>query len=1220
VRGETPCEERDSARINKKSFLVGEQMNRLGSWLLLTLCIVSLLCVPMMAQKTTGTLRGVVTDPSGAVLANVPVVITNTETGQTRTVTTNTQGEYAAPELAVGTYSATVKAPNFKELLATVTVHASSTEALNLQLQVGSTSEQVTVAASEVQVQTDSAQLAETVTGEQVRELPLNGRSFVQLTQLQPGVSFANNYDSKNKGLLSGVDFAVNGNSSTGNLFMVDGANDNDVGSNRTILIYPSIEAISEFKMLRNSYGPEYGQAAGAVINIVTKSGSNQWHGDALYYGRNTALNAYDYFASGAETDARASGQTLPNNGKQIEQRNDFGYSIGGPIKKDKLFFFYSQEWNIERRGAVRQACVPTAAERAGNFTGSNWFTNSSGTVVDQCGEPQPQNLVKYGLATAANPFVMTALDNGGQLLAAEYPLPDLTTNTASGNNWVLSPTSPIDWSQFNIRVDYNISHSQTLMFRWTQDNWTNNSPNLYSNLWGDDPWPALESNWAQPSKQIMGRLTSTIGTSMVNDLEFAYSDNRINITPGGTDPALLPATTAGIPPLWPLSFKTAKVGIPEIWGGLGNYGSNNNLWMIAPWNNSLDIYTVRDDFSKVISTHTVRFGAYLGWDGKNEMNSANSNEYPTFGTADWATSNPTGNNLANVLVPGAKWSLSEPSTNLYNHVRWRDYEFYAADNWKVRRNLTFDYGVRYSLLMPPFQPNNEFSNFIPALYNPALGNNGCNGIIVVPGTDYCTLSNSLYGTSFVPGTPGMNKYLMNPKYNAFAPRVGVSWDPFGNGNDAIRAGFGMFYQRDRVSATGYSLNNNVPFVLNASENRTLDGPSPAGLPTGNAGPSGGNQTAAVLPYSIQWNLAVEHGFGKNTTLEVAYVGNHAIDQLNSYDMNYILPQNWLQATFLNANNGINNLRQFGAGSWSNLTYWEHNGSASYNSVQALFKTQIQKFQLQAAYTYSHSIGDVILDDSSGGIGFQSYIYGPNPSLSRGNTNINRPQIFVANLVYYLPALKGQNEIVQSVAGNWEVGAITQYASGTSTTMYQNGISENTALTVGGANSGVGSLIGTGYTNNNRPLVNPSQSCTQGTGGAQIINPGAFTLVGYQLGTIPNNIEPMGYCHGPGYVNTDFSVDKNWRVWGERVRIQFRMDFFNLFNHANFNGGSNIGGTYGGSFASNVNCGAANSAGLYNPCSVTNNVISHYTVANNTGLASQARQARELQYGLKVIF
>ena len=238
-------------------------MKRLGSYLLLTLCIVSLLAAPMFAQKTTGTLRGVVTDPSGAVLSNVAVTISQAETGQARTVTTNSQGEYVAAELAVGVYMVTVKAPNFKESISNnVDVHTSSTQTLNIQLQVGSASEQVTVAATEVQVQTDSAALGDVVTGEQVRELPLNGRSFVQLTQLQPGVSFANSYDSKNKGLLSGVDFSVNGNSNTNNLFMVDGANDNDVGSNRTILIYPSIEAISEFKMLRNSFGAEYGQAS----------------------------------------------------------------------------------------------------------------------------------------------------------------------------------------------------------------------------------------------------------------------------------------------------------------------------------------------------------------------------------------------------------------------------------------------------------------------------------------------------------------------------------------------------------------------------------------------------------------------------------------------------------------------------------------------------------------------------------------------------------------------------------------------------------------------------------------------------------------------------------------------------------------------------------------------------------------------------------------------
>ena len=1177
-------------------------MNRLGSWLLLALCMVSLVAAPVMAQKTSGGLRGVVTDPTGAVLANIPVVITNTATGQERTATTNTQGEYTAPELPVGIYTVSVKAPNFKESVSSnVDVHTATTETLNIQLQMGSASEQVTVAASEVQVQTDSAALGDVVTGTQVRELPLNGRSFVQLTQLQPGVSFANSYDSKNKGLLSGVDFSVNGNSYTSNLFLIDGANNNDVGSNRTILLYPSIEAISEFKMLRNSYGPEYGQAAGAVINIVTKSGTNQWHGDALYFGRNTALNAWDYFSRGAKV-------ANPNNPfiqKQVEKRNDFGFSLGGPIKKDKLFIFGSAEWNKEKRGQTRESCVPSAAEDSGNFSNPS------------CGESRPANLVKYGLASPSNPYQLTSLDPGGVLLADQLPLPNLTTPLSNGSNWVLAPTSPINWYEFNVRMDYNIDHANTLMFRWTQDSWSNKAPNLYTNLWGDDPWPSLESNWSQPSKQVAGRLTSTLGTTWVNDLEFAYSNNRINITPGGTDPGLLAATTAAIPPLWPLSFKTFPVGIPTIWGGFGNYGPGQNLWMIAPWVNSLDIYTVRDDVSKVLGAHTIRFGAFFGWDGKNEMNGANSQQYPTFGTADWATTMPTGNHLANVLVPGAKWTLSEPSVNLNNHVRWRDYEFYVADNWKARRNVTVDIGVRYSLLPTPFQPNNQFSNFVPSLYNPALGNNACNGVLVVPGTSYCTLANSVYGTNFVPGIPGPNKYLVHQKYNMFAPRVGVSWDPTGSGNNAIRAGFGMFYQRDRVSAPGYALSNNVPFVLTANETRTLDGPSPPGLPTGAASPNSGVNLAAVNPYSLQWNLTVEHGFSKNTTLALSYVGNNAVHILNSYDMNYVPQSEWLPGAFLGGSN-INKLRQFGAGSWGQLPEWIHNGSANYNSLQALFKTQFQKFQLQAAYTYSHSIGNVILDDSAGGLGYQSYLFGPNPRLDRGNTQINRPQIFVANMVYYLPDLKGQNAFVQGVLGGWELGAITQYASGTSVAFFQNGLGENSALLVPGAsNSGLASLFGSGYTNPQRPLVT-GQGCQAGTGGSQVLNPNAVTLVGYVLGTIPNNLQPMGYCHGPGYVNTDFSVDKNWKV-KERVSIQFRFDFFNLFNHPNFNGGQ-ITGIAGGSIANSVNCGPANGAGFYEPCSLTNNVISHYVQTTGLGQATQQRNPRELQYGLKIIF
>ena len=356
-------------------------MNRLGSWLLLTLCIVSLLAVPMVAQKTSGTIRGVVTDPSGAVLANVPVEISNAETGLSRTVTTNAQGEYVAPELAVGLYTVTVKAPNFKESVSNnVDLHTSSTQTLNIQLQVGSASEQVTVAASEVQVQTDNAALGEVVTGEQVRELPLNGRSFVQLTQLQPGVSAADNFSANNKGLLAGVDFSVNGNATTNNLFLVDGANNNDVGSNRTILIYPSIEAISEFKMLRNSYGPEYGQASGAVINIVTRSGSNQWHGDVLYFGRNNALNAEEWFAHAAGVAARGQREAA------AEQRKE-------RIAAQRLWLFHrraDQEGQVVRllraRNGTRksaelraQSCVPSAAEVAGNFANPT------------CSEPLPK-------------------------------------------------------------------------------------------------------------------------------------------------------------------------------------------------------------------------------------------------------------------------------------------------------------------------------------------------------------------------------------------------------------------------------------------------------------------------------------------------------------------------------------------------------------------------------------------------------------------------------------------------------------------------------------------------------------------------------------------------------------------------------------------------------------------------------------------------------------
>jgi hypothetical protein len=1147
----------------------------------------------MDAQKTSGTIRGLVTDPSGAVVPSVAVVIRNDGTGSTRTVNTNQYGEYVAPGLTEGTYSIGVKAPSFKGVSSTAAVlHVSSTEVLNFQLQVGSTSEQVMVNASALQVQTDSAAVGEVVDGGQVRELPLNGRNFVALTLLQPGVSPAESFDIKYKGVLSGVDFSVNGNATTNNLFLVDGANNNDIGSNRTILIYPSLEAISEFKMLRNSYGPEYGQASGAVINIVTRSGSNQWHGDVLYFGRNDALNAYEYFAATTATQARAQGTVLPNGGKDILRRNDIGYSLGGPIKKDNLFFFLSQEWNSERRGQTRQSCVPSAAERAGDFT------------TTTCGEPQPTGLVAAGLANANTPYIMNSISPGGSLIAAELPLPNLMTPLAGGANWSQSVTTPIDWNQFNLRLDYNISHSQTLMFRFTKDSWTNNAPNgnSYLGLWGDDPYPVLESNWAQPSKQIVARLTSAIDTSMVNDLEFAYSSNRTNITAGGTNPGLLAQTTAAIPPIWPEKFKTSKLGIPTAWGGLGGYTSTYSIGMIAPWHNNLDIYTVRDDVSKVLGAHTLRFGGFAGWQGKNEVNGPTSaSEYPQFLAFDWNTSIPTGNNLANLLAPGAKFGFFEQSSNLLVHIRWRDYELYAADNWKLRPNLTLDAGVRYSILAPPFQPDNQFTSFRPELYNPnLLASDACNGLVTVPGYTPCANANKVFGTNFSEAAPGENRSLKNINYHLFAPRVGISWDPAGSGNTAIRAGFGIFYQRDRVGPY-YVNSNNAPFVLNANVTRTLDAQPASTIPANGTSPAGGYDPSNIVANSLQWNLTIERAFAKSTILEVSYVGNHAIHQLNTYDVNYVpLPQ-WLNAAFQPGGN-VDSMRRFPG--WSTMAWWLNNGDATYNSLQVLFKLRLQKFQLQAAYTWSHSIGNVT-NQNSGGLSGHSYTWGPNPSLDRGNTEVNRPQIFVANVVYYLPKLKQTNAFVQNTVGGWELAGITQYSSGASTTLFLGNFQDL-------AGSTLSSLSGTGFPFNQRPLAT-TVPCG-GVGGPLVFNPDSVTLVGYQIGTLPAAMEPRGYCHGPSYVNIDLSIDKNWRLWSEKLRLQFRLDFFNLFNHTNFRADFNNG------YNANINCGAPDASGAYSPCSQSNSVITHQIVQNGTGYSTLTKGPREIQYGMKLIF
>jgi hypothetical protein len=1270
---------------------------------ILVLCLL-LLSLAAFGQNYAGSVRGTVTDPSGAAVPGATVTLRDVATNATSQTTTTDLGAYSFPVVNVGTYEVDVKAASFKESISkSVEVHVSTATEVNTKLELGSASETVTVEASDVQVQTTSADVGAVIEGTQVRELPLNGRNFMALTQLQPGVSANNQFDSKNKGLQGGSDFSVNGNPSTNNLFLIDGVNNNDVGSNRTILIYPSVDAVAEFKMLTNSYGPEYGQASGAIISITTRSGSNQFHGGVFYEGRNDALSAAGYIADYSN---------LP---KPSLRRNDWGYFIGGPVIKDKLFFWWNEEWNRDLRGQIVTQCVPTAAERGGDFTADvnaeiaalnsgaatitgtipNSFPTTTcnapapATYVNSAGAGQPPNYVATstipgGFQATGNPFAIAQPDPAGQLLAAYYPLPNLTTLLPNSNdNYASGAAGRVPWREENARIDYDLSSRHRLSFRYTQDSWKFPAPNNAFG-WGDDNFATYQGNWDQPSKSIMGKLTSQITSNLVNDFEFGYAHNAIIVTPGGTNPTLSSQIDAAMPPVWPSAGKTAG-GIPTVWGGLQNYGNFASIWAIVGYGNHMDLFTWQDNVAKIQGNHVWKFGALVSHNVKQE-NQFGGSDRASFGLGDslsapgWGEQISTGNVLADVLLPSTNTpkaytdagcnpnnggapapgcpqqirGYGETNVNPVDQGRWHDIEFYAGDTWKVSRRVTVNYGFRWSFLREPYDANNKMASFSLAAYNPA-GNpkDACNGVILVPGTDFCTQIGKDPNVSLPlsAGTPGPNRALVNNNYHNIGPRLGIAWDLFGNGKTALRIGGGQFFQRERVSPQ-VGLSDTAPFAITAGGiNRPLGtNPPVSGASTS---PSTGRSPRAVTPNTWQWNLSVEHELARNTTLQVGYVGNAGIHQTSTYDINQVPESSFTLGAFLpgspnGATPSINSLRP--AANFGAINYFSRDGHASYHALQVMFRSKLRNFStIQAAYTWSHTIANIEEDAANGGASQGSFTDVQNINLDRGNATINRPNIFVMNEVFFLPKLDHQNPFLRGAAGGWELNTIFTAENGNSMSVYQNGVSaasgpgsliDPTAPTNNCTSDGVtfypcvlNSLSGTGYGNNQRPNVVPGVSCNSGENGIQRMNPNAFTLIGFKIGSIGN--APRGICQGPHYVNADFGLYKNWHI-KEKVNIRFSMDFFNAFNHTNFdaNGIQGVGNQSGFFYNGNgVYCGPANGSGLYQPCSPTNNVISAYGASSptiggansvfgvaNTNSASAIKPARELQYGLKITF
>ena len=427
----------------------------------------------------------------------------------------------------MGTYEVRVEREGFKTTVTgNVVLNVAESRAVDVQLETGGVTEEVTVQAEAVAVQTIGGDVSGLVTGEQARELPLNGRNFMQLTLLMPGVSAPETGLSlKDKGLLGGSDLSVSGSGVTSNLWTVDGANNNDVGSNRTILIYPSVDAIEEFKIHRNSYGAEFGQASGAQVNIVTRGGTNEFHGGVFYFGRDDALNATSYFLkqNNQPKDDLCPPRLRVQRGRAANQGQAALLLLPG----------------VEPRAAGHGALVPGAHRRRAHGRLQQPPARLLGlhAVDPLTGQP-----------FAGNRIPSNRLSPGGLLYLQLYPLPN-NSPTSGCNNWVTSLDTPINWRQESVRLDWSVSNSSRLMLRYTQDSWKNGSPIKWDSYWGDDPFPAVDSTWDQPGRSLTAQLNQNIGKNMVNALTFALSANRITVTRGGLTPDLNSQLNAAIPP-----------------------------------------------------------------------------------------------------------------------------------------------------------------------------------------------------------------------------------------------------------------------------------------------------------------------------------------------------------------------------------------------------------------------------------------------------------------------------------------------------------------------------------------------------------------------------------------------------------------------------------------------------------------------------------------------
>jgi len=1067
------------------------------------------------AQVVGATLSGTVSDPSGATVPNAQVAARNTATGVTRTATTDSAGFYSIPNLLPGTYEVTVTATGFSTTVqSNVALAVGAQQQLNVQMKLGETTTKVEVTGAAPAVQLTSSTLSGQIEAQTVRELPLNGRDWTQLATLQPGVDKIEtqmSYDTSARGNRGfGSEYTISGGRTTFNNYRIDGISVVDYANaapGDVLGVVLGVDAIQEFSVLTGGFSAEYGRAAGGVVNAVSKSGTNSFHGDAYEFVRNSAFDANDFFNVGA------------GNPKPPFRRNQFGGSLGGPIIKDRTFFFLDYEGLRQTKGIPTSVTVLSDAARAGNL--------ASGTI--------PLNAYSKALL-ALYPHATSAVkgDTGKFIFSGVQNVPE-------------------DFGTF--RLDHRFGDKDSLFGTYLIDDADYTQPDK-DNL--------ILTNSHTRRQTVAIEETHTFGTSFVNSARIGWNrDNVINqFTPSAINPAGADLTLGST--LNQTAPRLSISGISDEFGGI-NSGSH----YLHAWNS----YQFYDDTNWIHGAHSIKIGFGIEREQYNPtafQNPGGRWKFPD--VVDFLAAGTVNAACSNNPCGPSSFEAGLPNTVSPREMRQTIPSVYIQDDWRFRPNLTLNLGLRYEMATVVHDAQGKFGSLV-SIFEPnpnttADANMRC-------GTQFNAAT--AFGVAAQPGTScdSVGPYYKNPTLRDFEPRLGFAWDPFRNGKTSVRGSIGMY---DILPLPGYFLlqqNQAAPFMIfkstTAKANAALK--SPTAFTAGNGQVLLNSSTTSRLAastietdpkrsYMMQWNFNIQRQLDPTLTLTLGYLGSHGVHLLMRGDDGNMTIPSLSSAGYLfplgapQINQALGVIR---------YVFW--NTSSNYNGLHVNLEKRFSRgFQAQFAYTYGKS-----LDDDSQTIAGDSFGNGLNsppwmiPHAFYGPSDYDTKHAISINGLWDLPTPKSLGAVGNTALGGWELGGIFTVNSGVPTTPIiaddPMGLGNSGADQFGLPNIVAGcNPINSNWKQNNLTYINVN-CYTLPTAPASM----AGVCGGFPKAAGP---APAGqvYCsnllgnatrnsiYGPRLVNLDFSILKNFPVKriSEVFNIQFRAEMFNILNRVSF--------------------------------------------------------------------